>query len=160
VMRRYYELVSGLPPDEVEAVGRTLEAGTLHPREAKVRLGRILVARYHSAELAEAAARRFAEVFSRHGLPEDMPEIPAAAVAEADGTVQLVRLIADNLLAPSRSEARRLIQQGGVEVDGQVVRDIHARLLPDRAHVLRVGKRQFVRLLPSGRGAKKGEKWT
>ena len=158
VMLRYYELVSGLPADEVARLGRGLRAGDLHPREAKARLASLLVARYHSAEAAGAAARRFDEVFSRHELPEEMQEVPATALAEADGTLQVVRLIADTGLAPSRSEARRLILQGGVELDGRVIRDIHLRLAPDRAYVLKVGKRRFLRLLPGGLEAKKDEK--
>jgi len=158
VMPRYYELVSGLPPEEVERVGRGLRAGDLHPREAKARLAGLLVARYHSPEVAAAAARRFDEVFSRHALPEEMQEVPASTVVEADGTVQVVRLMTESGLAPSRSEARRLILHGGVELDGCVIRDIHLRLAPDRAHVLKVGKRRFLRLLPGGSEAKKDKK--
>ena len=150
VMTRYYALVSGLPPAEVEGVAQGLRDGALHPKEAKVRLGKLMVSRYHSVEAAEAAARRFAEIFSLHEVPKDMLAfaVPQAMV-EPDGTVPLVKLMAGIGLVPSRGEARRLIEQGGVELDGMVVRDVHYSVASDREYVLRAGKRRFARILPA-----------
>ena len=156
IMQRYYELVSGLPRGEVEALVRGLAGGSLHPKEVKVRLGQLLVARYHSAEAAEAAARRFEEIFSRRAIPqEDLPafRIPADLV-EPDGTVRLVRLMVAAELAESGSEARRLIEAGAVELgeDGEagirVIHDVGLRLAVGRSFILKVGKRRFARILP------------
>jgi tyrosyl-tRNA synthetase len=156
IMLRYYELVSGLPRGEVQAVARGLGDGSLHPKEAKVRLGKLIVARYHSAEAAEAAARRFDEIFSRRAIPQDdLPvfRIPVDLV-ESDGTVRLVRLLVAAELAPSASEARRLIDAGAVELgeDGEggprVIHDVGLRLAVEGfPHILKVGKRRFVRIL-------------
>jgi tyrosyl-tRNA synthetase len=148
VMGSYYNLVSGLSSEDLEAVHRGLREMTLHPKEAKVRLGRLLVARYHSPAAAEAAAGRFEKVFSRRELPEEMPRIAKAALAGPDGSLDLVRLIVEADPTLSKSEARRLIIQGGVEVDGTVVRELHHRLPVEGEQVLRVGKRRFVRLVP------------
>ncbi len=160
VMPRYYDLVSGLPPGEVEAVGRAVKAGTLHPKEAKVRLGKLLVARYHSPEAAEAAARRFEEVFSRHRLPDDMVEFVVPRELVENGVVRLVRLLPAAELAPSGLEARRLILAGAVEVDGEPVERgaLDYRLDLDRAHIVKVGKRRFRRIIPPGKHQEKDEK--
>jgi len=147
-MISYYDLLSGLSPEDLRVVHRGLRDGTLHPKEAKVRLGKILVGRYHSPEAAEGAAGRFEKVFSRREFPPDMPRISKAAMAGPGGTLDLVRLIVEADLAPSKSEARRLILHGGVEVDGTVVREMHYRVPMDGEQVLRVGKRRFVRLVP------------
>lgn len=150
VMGRYYALASGLPPSEVRAVERGLAEGSLHPKDAKVRLGKLLVCRYHSAGEAERAALRFEALFGRREVPADIPEatIPSG-IADPDGGVQLLKLVAGIGMAPSRGEARRLIEQGGVELDGVVIRDAAYRIDPSRQYVLRVGKRRFARVLPA-----------
>ncbi len=160
VMPRYYELVSGLSAEEAREVGRGLAVGTLHPKEAKVRLGKLLVARYHSAEAAEVAARRFEAVFARHEIPEE--DIPIFAIPanllEGDGTVRLVRLMVAIGLAPSGEEARRLLLAGAVEVrlegeqEARVIRDAGFHLPADRSCVLKVGKRRFGRFVPGSWG--------
>ena len=120
----------------------------MHPRGAKVRLARSLVAQYHSWGAAEAAARRFDEIFSTRVFPADAPLVnPPMSLVETEERVWLVCLIVVAGAAPSRSEARRLIRQGGVEVDGEVVRDENFRLRLDRERRVQVGKRRFFKVL-------------
>jgi tyrosyl-tRNA synthetase len=153
VMLRYYDLVSGLAPEEVRHLVEALGTGTLHPKEAKVRLGKLLVTRYHSAGAAEAAARSFEEVFARHGLPEDVADFVVPLELVENGAVRLVRLLPAARLAPSGLEARRLILGGAVEVreegerESRVVRELGCRLPIDRVYLIRVGKRRFRRIL-------------
>jgi tyrosyl-tRNA synthetase len=123
--------------------------GSVHPRDAKVRLAKALVAQYHSDEAAEKAARRFDEVFSARVFPADAPAVtPSAELMEPGGKVWIVRLVTFAGVASSGSEARRLIRQGGVEVDGEVIRDEDFRVVLDRERRIQVGKRRFFRVLP------------
>jgi tyrosyl-tRNA synthetase len=130
-MGAYYELLQGEGPPEVE-----------NPMEAKRELARRLVGAFHEGDAARAAERRFDQVHVERGVPDEMPEI------ELDGTeAHLPALIADHF-GISRSEARRLVVQGGVKVDGEAVDperlDLPATELDGK--VLQVGKRRFARL--------------
>ncbi len=150
-MANYYNLVSGLSAEELQAVQHGLGSQALHPKEAKVRLAKLLVTRYHSPQEAEEAAQRFEQIFSRRELPKDIPWVSKPAYAGPDGRVPLVKLLVQRTLVRSASEARGLIVQGAVEIDNKVIRDIHYRIPMDGEQVLRVGKRRFLRLVPSGR---------
>jgi tyrosyl-tRNA synthetase len=117
-----------------------LRAG--HPMEAKKKLGELLVARFHGTDAAREARAGFDKVFSKREAPENVLEFRVAASPR-----RLLAILVDSQLAPSKNEARRLIQQGAVELAGERVgedRDVavHSPLL------LKVGKRQFRRLLP------------
>jgi tyrosyl-tRNA synthetase len=121
------------------------------PMQAKRALGRRIVERFHDAAAAEAAERRFDTVHVAHEVPDDIPELAlseADGVVEGNGEVHLPALIA-GVFEISSSEARRLIAQGGVKLDGEALAperfDLPAGELAGR--VLQVGKRRFVRLL-------------
>jgi tyrosyl-tRNA synthetase len=121
------------------------------PMQAKRALGRRIVERFHDAAAAEAAERRFDTVHVAHEVPDGIPELAlseADGVAEGNGEVHLPALIA-GVFEISSSEARRLIAQGGVKLDGEALAperfDLPAGELAGR--VLQVGKRRFVRLL-------------
>lgn len=145
---RYLELATATPREEIAAIAAGFADGTENPRAAKLRLAAALVAQYHSPQAAEEATRWFTQTFSQRQFPADAPtfRVPAEAL-EADGRVWIVRLITLAGAAASGSEARRLIRQGGVELDGTAVRDEDARIVLDREHRLQVGKRRFVRVL-------------
>lgn len=133
LMWKYFEL---LTEEDVPAVK------ALHPMEAKKRLGKLLVERYHGAAAAAAARDHFERVFSKRATPEDVPSHRAAR-----SPVRLMDLLVESGLAPSKNEARRLIQQGAVEVAGERVAEdreivVHAPLL------IKVGKRQFRKIQP------------
>jgi len=144
---RYMELATAMPRGEITAIRSGMAEGSVHPREAKVRLAKSLVAQYHSPAAAQVAARRFDETFSARVFPPDAPEVKLPAdLVEAEGRVWLVRLIVVVGAASSGSEARRLIRQGGVEVDGEVVRDENYRVSLDRERRVQVGKRRFFKV--------------
>ena len=158
LLLRYYELTTPLSAAETEEVRRGLADGSLHPREAKARLGKILVGLYHSSRKADEAAAEFDRVFRDKEYPSDVPQyVPLRELIE-DGRAELVALLAAAGACPSRSEARRLIRQGAVTVDGVTIKEEGYRLPVDREHVVQVGKRRFLRVIPPA--ARGGEKST
>jgi len=144
----WFRLCTGLPPEDLDAIERGLADGSLHPAEQKRRLGREIVNRYHGEDAARAAEGHFDRVHREHELPEDVPEATIPPDAVQDGRVWLPRLLAATGLASSNADARRLIEQGGVRLDGETVDDPDAELTPDRlaGRVLQVGRRRFLRL--------------
>ena len=137
-MWRYYELLSSASEQELAV----LRQG--HPKAAKVQLGVEMVARFHSAAAADEARAEFDRMFGAgRGLPDDVPE---RTVECRDGGIGLALLLRECGLAPSASEAGRLIGQGGVEVDGRRVADPRERLTAGGQHLLRVGKRRVCRV--------------
>ncbi|MDE2060460.1 MAG: tyrosine--tRNA ligase [candidate division NC10 bacterium] len=143
---KYAELVAGMSPEAVEAMEKGLKLGTLHPRTAKVELARKLVALYRGAQAAEEAAIEFDRIFREKKLPD---EISTFTIVDEIVAVDLVWLIKESGGTMSLSEARRLLRQGGVSLDGEVVRDEHAKVPMDREHVLKVGKRFYRRVKKS-----------
>jgi len=149
MMWRYYLLCTDLEPFEVEALRREVSLGALHPMEAKRRLAFTLVGYYHGEEAARAAADHFQRVFSRREEPEKMEEIRLPLSPEP---VPLARLLFEQGLVSSASEARRLISQGGVSLDGEKVTDPQARfdLGREGCYVVKVGKLVRRRLVVGG----------
>lgn len=148
LLLRYLELATPIPPEEVEQIRRSLQEGSLHPRDAKANLAKALVTLYHGAEAAEEAQAEFDRVFREKGLPE---EIETASVERpfgfgAGSSIWLPLVLTQAGLTSSHSEARRLIQQGAVEVDGRRVTDVSYELMTDREYLIRVGKRKFKRI--------------
>ena len=140
---KYAELVAEMSPEAVEAMDKGLTLGMLHPRAAKAELARTLVALYHGDRAAEEAAIEFDRIFRDKRLPD---EIGLFIVEDENATVDVVRLIKESGGTKSLSEARRLIRQGGVSIDGQVIRDEYAKVSLDREYLLKVGKRFFRRV--------------
>ncbi len=152
VMAEWFRLCTGLGPDEVDAVERGLADGTLHPGEQKRRLAREIVRLYHGEEAAGEAEDRFDRVFRAHEIPDDVPEAAVPSEAVEGGRVYLPKVLVATGLASSNSEARRLLEQGGVRLDGEQITDPNAEVsAADLAgKVLQVGRRRFVRLAPPG----------
>ena len=145
---RYLRLAAGLDPAEADAVEAGLAAGTLLPMDQKRRLAREIVDTYHGAGEGAAAEERFDRVHRDRQVPEDVPEVPIPAEALESGTVWLPRLLVALGRAASNGEARRLVEQGGVRLDGEVVDDPARELRSEdlRGRVLQVGRRWFARL--------------
>ncbi|MGC9399031.1 MAG: tyrosine--tRNA ligase [Anaerolineae bacterium] len=141
-MTNYFNLVTRWTPAEIAQIEAALEEGELHPMEAKKRLAAEIVAIFHGAEAVEQAARHFERVHQQRRLPEEMPTF------EMTNPMGLIDLLYTAQLARSKSQARRLIQQGAVRLDGQRIQDINAVIDPGEK-VLQVGKRRFLQLLPS-----------
>jgi tyrosyl-tRNA synthetase len=138
LMWRYYELLSRRSLAEIEALRGD------HPRKAKSELAKEIVARYHGSETARAAEEQFELVHKRREVPEDVEQREVSRDAGADA-VPLAKTLAQLGLASSGSEARRLIAQGGVSVEGERVSDPNAKLSPG-VYLLKVGKRKFTRV--------------
>ena len=146
---RYMELATAIPREEIAAIRAELESGRRNPRDAKAHLARALVGQYHSEGAALQAERWFRETFSARAFPADAPVVVVPeSLVEAGGHVSIVRLLTAVGAAPSSSEASRLVQGGGVELDGQVIADREARVLLEAERRLRVGKRRFFRVRP------------
>ncbi|KYP81583.1 tyrosine--tRNA ligase [Ferroacidibacillus organovorans] len=141
LMVKYLTLVSGLRKDEVEALEAGLVGGTVHPRDAKMKLAHALVTRFHGRTAAELAQEAFVRVFQKRSLPDEIESF--ALEAER---VALVPLLVRAGMAPSNSEARRLIAGGGVKMDGETVNDAALEFEPRTGMVLQVGKRRFIKL--------------
>jgi tyrosyl-tRNA synthetase len=141
LMWRYYELLSFRPMAEVNALKAEVEAGR-NPRDVKVLLGQEIVARFHSRVAAEQALAEFEARFRDHVIPENLPEIAVAATEP----LALAQVMKQANLVPSTSEALRMIEQGGVRIDGERVSDRALKLAPGTTAVLQVGKRKFARV--------------
>lgn len=145
LMIKYYELATDIHPDEISSIKMGLKDGTYHPRDAKMRLAREITTLYHSKEAAQKAEKQFKAVFQRGGIPDDIATfiIPGEIISE-DG-VDMARLIAKAGLAPSTSQARRLISQGAVKVNGEKIKEIKNSSLKDE-DIIQVGKRNFIKI--------------
>ncbi len=132
---------------EKVSIERDLASGALHPMKAKRKLARQLVAQYHGEDAARMAEDEFSRVFSKGELPDDMPEVFLTAGDLVNGMISVVALMVRSGLVSSNSEARRLIEQGGVRLDDRRVVDPIGEIAPSDGMVLRVGKRRFARVL-------------
>ncbi len=139
-MPQYFRLVTRWTPAQIEEMEEAMRSGRLHPMEAKKKLAWEIVDVFHGSEAADRAAEHFERVFQQGKLPSDIPQFTLSE------PINIVDLIVETGLASSKSQARRLIQQGGVRLNGKRVEDIEL-LVPAREAVLRVGKRRFVRLM-------------
>jgi tyrosyl-tRNA synthetase len=139
LMRDYFTLLTNVGESEVNG----LLGEQTHPRAAKERLAREVVTQYHGAPAAESEAEEFRKVFAQKELPSEMPDVTLAASDLEDGEIWVVKLIAMADFAPSNSEARRLVIQGAVSIDGETIKDPEAKVAPADGAVLRVGKRRF-----------------
>lgn len=149
LMATYWTLLTGAGHVEVENVQARLASGDYHPAEAKRDLAERIVTLYHGAEAADLARSHFDRVFREKERPEEMEEAVLPPAAVQNGTVWLPRLLVELGLAASNGEARRLIAQGGVRIDGTVVSDAGTEHEPEglRGVALQVGRRRFVRII-------------
>ncbi|NLS44182.1 MAG: tyrosine--tRNA ligase [Firmicutes bacterium] len=146
VMMTYFELTTRLPEDEIEDIRNALTSGRLHPRDAKRRLAREIITLYHSHEAALEAEEGFDTVFREGGLPENIPDVLVPADQVVEGKIWPPKLLVISGLANSNSEARRLIQQGGVTVDGAKIQDPERDIPVHSGMIIKVGKRRFVKI--------------
>jgi tyrosyl-tRNA synthetase len=145
---KYLRLCTDLPPGEVDDLEAGLADGSVHPNPAKRRMAREVVALYHGETEAGAAEERFDRQFVRHEVPDEVAEVRIPPDAERDDGVSVARLLVAAGLAASNSEARRLLAQGGVRLDGEPVTGPEATLPVGelRGRVLQVGRRRFARI--------------
>ncbi len=142
IMWDWMLLLTGISEDELAAKRAAVEDGELHPKKVKQELARTLTERFHDADAANDAEREFEHVFTARGVPDDIPEISVSS------ELPLFKMLVAAELANSNGEARRLVGQGAVSIDGDKLVDPFAHLAPG-AHLVKVGKRRFARLAVS-----------
>jgi tyrosyl-tRNA synthetase len=142
LMWRYIELLSFEPMSVVEKWKREVAQGR-NPRDIKVGFAQEIVARFHDRAAAERALANFEARFKQGEIPEDIPE---KTIATEGGTVLLAYVLKQTQLTTSTSEAMRMIDQGGVRIDGEKVSDKNLSLPSGKVVVLQVGKRKFARV--------------
>ncbi|HLP15176.1 MAG TPA: tyrosine--tRNA ligase [Bacteroidota bacterium] len=140
----YFLLTTSIPELELAGIKRQLQDPAVNPRDVKRRLAREIVAMYHSQEIAQSAENEFDTIFVRKDVPDDIPE---RSMPNSDGT-NIVQLIVDAELAQTKSEARRLVEQGGVSINGDKVSDPKATVSLREPVILKVGKRKFLKIIP------------
>ena len=136
----YYKYAAWADEEELEKVQKELESGT-NPMLLKKQLAHKIVAFYHGNKAADEAQRAFEKVFSQRELPDEMPEYKVN-----NSVMRITKLLTESGLCESGSEAKRLIQAGGVSIDGEKITSTDAEIEIEEGMVLRVGKRKFLRL--------------
>lgn len=142
LMAKYFELITDLKPAEIKELKDRLEAGTLHPRDAKMLLAKTIVRMYHGVEAAAKAEQHFISVFQKGVMPEEIP----AAQWEGNTEISLIDLLVELKLLSSKSEARRMIENRGVKVNGVKATDTKLEVTISNGLILQVGKRKFVEI--------------
>ncbi|MDQ7818494.1 MAG: tyrosine--tRNA ligase [Melioribacteraceae bacterium] len=142
----YFELTTDVTNDELKSIKESLTDKGVNPRDIKRKLARILVAMYHSEEEAVSAETEFDNIFVKKGLPDDIPEFRAETGLKESNILDLIVTVG---FAPSKAEARRLVQQGGVTIDGDKISDIAGTVKFDQDKILKVGKRNFIKIICS-----------
>ena len=142
LMFRYYEIITDIPLEEIAQLKADMENGTLHPMEIKKRLGSEVVAIYHNKEEGLKAREWFENVFSKKNLDVELPEVEL----EYTETGVIDILVKHLNLLSSTSEARRLIQQGGLKINDEPVKDINHMVTPEAGMIIRAGKKKIVKV--------------
>jgi len=152
LMYRYYDLLTDVPQSQIESWKREAAKGKLNPRDLKADLARLIVKDFWSQNEAEEAAEEFDRVHRLKGVPLNLEATVVGRLSvsqKAQINRPLVDILMDLKAFPSRGEAKRVIQQGGVSLDDQRIEDINYQLdtTDSREHILRVGKRKFFKFV-------------
>jgi tyrosyl-tRNA synthetase len=139
----YFVLTTDISAEDLLKIKKQLEDSSTNPRDIKRRLARTLVALYHDEEAALAAEEEFDRIFVKKDLPDNVPEYP---ISLGNGTINIIQLLTETKLVASNGEARRMIEQGGVTVDGQRISDYNAEIRIAESAIVKVGKRRFLRV--------------
>jgi tyrosyl-tRNA synthetase len=138
----YYELATDVSNEELKSIKAELEDDTKNPRDIKRALARKLVEMYHSKDDALNAEQEFDKIFIKKGVPDDLPEIKID-----NDEINILDLITLVNFAPTKSEARRLVLQGGVSINDKKITDFKSIISIDDGMILKVGKRKFIKLI-------------
>ena len=139
----YYLLTTNVSAHDLDGIGKSLTDASTNPRDLKRRLARTLVGLYYDDETAQAAEEEFDRIFVKKDLPDEIPEY---SIALDNGSVSIIRLLTETKLVTSNGEARRMIEQGGVTVDGQRISDYNAEVPIKESVIVKVGKRRFMKV--------------
>jgi len=137
LMENYFTLLTDIP---TEKIAELTDPNKTHPKEAKALLGKTIVTQFYDAPVADTAADHFEKVFAQKQLPDEIPEITitGASTSTANIVIQIFNF--------SGGEAKRMIKQGGVKIDGEKVTDPNEQITPEDGMVIQVGKRKFAKI--------------
>ena len=138
---KYFELVTDVHPDKVEKIKEDLEEDRVNPRDIKIALAKEIVELYHGKDEANNAEERFRKVFQKGEIPEDIN-----AVEINSEEFDLAEIILNNKLVPSKKEFRRLVEQGGVKINGERLTDIN-NLDSSNEMIIQIGKKKFLKII-------------
>ncbi len=138
LMENYFTLLTDVAADEITVL---CDASKTHPKEAKVKLGKMIVEQFYDAAAADAAAAEFEKVFAQNQLPDDMPEVEIAAEP-----IMVSKLLTECGLVASGGEAKRMVKQGGVKINDEKVTNPSDEITPTDGMIVQVGKRKFAKL--------------
>jgi tyrosyl-tRNA synthetase len=146
IMFNYFELLTEIPMAEIKELETGFKNGKLHPKELKKRLGRELVSMYHDKVSAEAAASEFDRVFSEKGLPKNIPEHTFSPDSLKNGKIWIVNLLVKLGAVTNRTEAKRLVEQGGVSVNECRVEKPDTDVEIRSGDIIKAGKRKYYKI--------------
>jgi tyrosyl-tRNA synthetase len=139
MMENYFTLLTDL---ETKKISELIDAAKTHPKEAKVLLGKTIVTQFYDKAAAESAAVEFDKVFAQGHLPEEIPEVVVPATP-----CSTTKILVQTLLVPSSSEAKRMIRQSAVSIDGKKITDPNAEVTPAHGMIVQVGKRRVAKVI-------------
>lgn len=142
---RYFELVTDEHPDSIEAMKADMEQDKVNPRDLKMKLAKEVVKLYHGEEKALEAEQYFKSVFQKKNMPDDIAEMEVSMDEAEEGLFFIPKLVTTLKLAPSTSEARRLLKQGGIKLNGEKLESDKISL--SDGDIIQVGKRKFAKLI-------------
>ena len=147
----YFRLCTDVDLKEIEEIKEKIEGGNFNPKKAKEKLGREIVERYYNKKKAKKTAKEFNRVFKDKELPEDIKEFnPFKEIEEEikDGKLDIITLTCASGMASSNNEVKRLVEQGGVKIDGEKIEKWNKEINLDKEFVLQVGKKKFRKIVP------------
>ena len=136
----YFELAARLPQEKIKEIKKAIDSREMNPRDAKASLAREIVSLYHGKTASQKAEEEFNQVFKERQLPSKMPVIKLSV-----SKMNVLDLLVKAKLAPFKSEAKRLIEQGGVKIDKEIIKDWKTEIQIKKGMVVQVGRRKFVR---------------
>lgn len=143
---RYFELATDLHPDELELIKNEISNGTVNPRDVKMRLAAEITELYHGASAARSAAETFTRIFQKREAPNDVPGFVFPESMLTGDSTDIVKILVTAGMVSSNSEARRLINQGGVKINGEKLDAINLVALQNE-DIIQAGKLKFIKLI-------------
>ncbi|MGM7721771.1 tyrosine--tRNA ligase [Metabacillus sp. Hm71] len=142
LMMKYFELVTDCTPEQIQMIKDEVNTGKLHPRDAKMLFSKTIVRMYHGQEAAEKAEQHFVSVFQQRTLPDEIPVVEWQGMTE----ISIIDLLMALNMFTSKSEARRMIENRGVKLNGNKVEDTQLQVTVTNDLIVQVGKRKFVKI--------------
>ena len=143
LMYDFFVLATDIPSNKLSDIKEQIEK---NPRDTKRQLARELVTMYHSQEAAAAAEEEFDRIFVKKDVPDVIDEL---RYGTKNSTVNIIQLLVDTKLAASKGEARRLLEQGGITINGDRIIDAKIEIIIDGEKIIKVGKRRFLKIIPN-----------